>query len=121
MNDQLTISSEKENPVSGRKKFDIYERALIFAARVAKFVDGLPRTMSVIEYGKQIIRSSGSVGANLEEADGGVSRKDFINKVAIARKEAKESRHWLRLMQMTTQESKELVLILSAIIKKSQI
>ena len=85
-----------------------------------------------MEYGKQLIRSSGSIGANLEEADGTLTKKDFINKMAIARREARESKYWLRLIQQVNRlecpelvtligEANELVLILSAIINKVKI
>jgi four helix bundle protein len=116
------------------KKFDIYDRTLKFAADVARFVHRIPKSIVAVEYIRQLIRSSGSIGANLEEADGAVSKKDFINKVGISRKEARESRHWLRLMELSNVcppefgrelsrligESKELILILSAIIKNSR-
>ncbi|MDY7032550.1 MAG: four helix bundle protein [Thermodesulfobacteriota bacterium] len=62
------------------------------------FIKGLPRTISNIEDGKQVIRSSGSVGSNYIEANEALSKKDFIVKIKICRKEAKESRYWLRLM-----------------------
>ena len=116
------------------KKFDIYDRVMEFASKVALFVDKMPKGLVLIEYAKQLVRSSGSIGANMEEANGAVSRKDFVNKVGIARKEARESRHWLRLILKTglaksegrcneidwlINEAKEIVLILSSIIKKT--
>lgn len=57
----------------------------------------IPRTISNIEYGKQLIRSSGSQAANYIEANESLSRKDFMLRIKICRKEAKESRLWLRL------------------------
>jgi len=113
-------------------KFDIYDRALKFAAKTAMFVDSLPFKQSAKEYGKQLIRSSASVGANLQEADGAVSKKDFVNKMAIVRKEAKETYYWLTLIKETQliesekelmfllSESRELKLILSSIINKTK-
>jgi four helix bundle protein len=121
--------------MANERKFDIYERALEFAAKVAKFIERLPHTIVVIEYSKQLVKASGSIGANTEEADGTLTRKDFVNKMGIARREARESRHWLRLIKMTQviknqqdgkeldwliNEAKELLLILSSIIKKTQ-
>ncbi|MBI3617956.1 MAG: four helix bundle protein [Candidatus Omnitrophica bacterium] len=115
-----------------RKDFDIYDRAFKFAVRTAKTIDQLPLTQTTREYGKQLIRASGSVGSNLEEADGALTRKDFINKIGISRREARESRYWLKLLEATTNftdktigdeirwlinESKEIMLILSSIIK----
>jgi four helix bundle protein len=86
------------------KKFDIKERSLKFAVSVARFIDGLPKKQSAIEYGKQLMRSSASIGANLEEADGALSKKDFINKIGIARKESKESRYWLQLIKQVNKD-----------------
>ena len=115
------------------KKYNIRDRALEFAARVAKFVRILPRNQASFEYGKQVIRSSASIGANIEEADGTLTKKDFINKMAIGRREARESRYWLQLIgsaeltndkQMLselvflTKEAEEIMLILSSIINK---
>jgi four helix bundle protein len=74
----------------------------------------------------QLAKSATSVGANVEEADGAESRRDFVHKLAIARKEARESRYWMRVIRAAIvdtgefatleQESDELVRILSAII-----
>lgn len=117
-----------------RRKFDIYDRALIFASRVAALTYKLPRNPALIEYCKQLIRSSGSIGANIEEADGALTKKDFINKIGIARRESRESRHWLRLITFGHNtkdpdlireidwqkgEAGELLLILSSIINKT--
>lgn len=78
----------------------------------------------------QLIKSGTSVGANMEEADGSLTKRDFINKVVIARKEAKETKYWLRLISGKyiksesisgdIQETQEIINILSAIIKKTQ-
>ncbi|MCX6340089.1 MAG: four helix bundle protein [Candidatus Aureabacteria bacterium] len=116
------------------RKFDIYDRALEFAARVARLISRLDKSQALIEYGKQVIRASGSIGANMEEADGALTRKDFVNKMGIARREARESRHWLRLIKKVDLvrepedrgeldwqlgEAEELLLILSSIINKT--
>ncbi len=107
--------------------FDIQKRTFLFGVRVIKLVGRLPRTVSGMEIGRQLIRAGTSVGSNMEEADGAVSKKDFVNHVRIARKEARESRYWLTLIeaaallhdpeiQALTQEANELVRILSSII-----
>jgi len=132
----LKFQITNESPNSKyQKKFDIYDRALELAARVAKFVDKLPKKQVGFVYGKQVIRASGSVGANIEEADGTLTKKDFVNKMSIARRESRESRHWLRLIKKVElvnnpgdmkeldwqiNEAKELMLILSSIINKTQ-
>lgn len=116
-----------------RYKYDLKDRTLNFAAAVGRFVYKLPSNNVLSQYAKQLIRSSSSVGANLQEADGAISRKDFVNKIAIARKEARETYYWLSLIQKSniletdfsdiaklTQEAKEFILILSSIINKIQ-
>ena len=114
-------------------KFDLPERALEFAARVARLINKLPHNQALNEYGKQLIRSSASIGANIEEADGTLSKKDFVNKLAIGRREARESKYWLKLidrigvalapsdeseLKCLAREAEELMLILSSIINK---
>ncbi|MBI2000616.1 MAG: four helix bundle protein [candidate division NC10 bacterium] len=78
--------------------FDIKKRTFLFAVRIVQLVGRLPRTVAGIEIGRQLIRAGTSVGSNVEEADGAVSRKDFVNHTRIARKEARESRFWLTLI-----------------------
>jgi four helix bundle protein len=78
--------------------FDIKKRTFLFSVRIVQLVGRLPRTVAGIEIGRQLIRAGTSVGSNVEEADGAVSRKDFVNHTRIARKEARESRFWLTLI-----------------------
>lgn len=86
-----------------RRKFDIYVRASKFTVRTIKFLERMPKSLVVYEYSGQLIRSSGSIGANLEEADGALSKKDFINKLGISRREASECRHGLKLIEATVE------------------
>lgn len=117
------------------KKYDIQDRTLEFAAKVAKFVNNLPKNQAGIEYGKQLIRSSASIGANIEEADGTLSKRDFINKIAIGRREARESKYWLSLIRKAElvnnfplkketdcliNEAREIMLILTSIVNKTR-
>ncbi len=111
---------------------DLEERTFQFSKRVALFIKGLVKDISNVEYGKQVVRSSGSVGANYIEANEALSKKDFVMRIKICRKEAKESQYWLRLITETNEdkyqaeglalmkESEELKKILSAILLKSQ-
>ena len=87
------------------KQFDLEERTYQFAKGVRIFLKKIPRTISNIEDSKQLARSSGSVGANYIEANESLSKKDFKMRVKISKKEAKESRYWLRLID--TRNSKE--------------
>ena len=80
------------------KSYDLEERTLKFAQRVRTFVKKLPKTLANSEDSKQLIRASGSVGANYIEANEGVSKKDFVLRIKICRKESKESRYWLKLV-----------------------
>lgn len=90
-----------------RKIFDLEERTLIFAKRVRNFIKQLSHTVPNIEYSKQLIRSSGSVGSNYIEANEALGKKDFIMKIKICRKEAKESRYWLNLVEIVLAERLE--------------
>jgi four helix bundle protein len=112
--------------------YDLEERTFQFAKDVRLFVKTLPNTMANIEDGKQLIKASGSVGANYREANESLSKKDFLMRIKICRKEAKESAYWLRLIHETNtlknadealslmQEATELKKIFSSIIEKSK-
>ena len=89
------------------KLYDLEDRTLEFARCVRVFVKRLNRTLANIEDGKQLIRSSGSVGANYIEANEALSKKDFVMRVKICRKEAKESRYWLKLVNVEGKEEFE--------------
>jgi len=95
-------------------------------------VKKLPKSIGNIEDGKQLIRASGSVGANYIEANEALSKKDFAMRIKISRKEAKESRYWLKLVDISNapehernqryliQEATELMNIFGAILQKSK-
>ncbi len=86
--------------MNSSKQYDLEDRTFEFARDVRAFVKVLPKTLSNIEDGKQLIRSSGSVGANYIEANESLSKKDFIMRIKISRKEAKESQYWLKLIDI---------------------
>jgi four helix bundle protein len=81
------------------KPRDLEERTFLFAQSIRSFVKVLPRTMGNTEDVRQLIRASGSVAANWIEANEALSRKDFLLRVKISRREAKESRLFLRLLE----------------------
>lgn len=121
------MDGSKAGQVKVEKIFDIKQRTFRFGVRIVKLVGKLPRTVAGIEVGRQLVRAGTSVGSNTEEADAGVSRKDFVNHIRIARKEAKESRYWLNMIAAAgllddpeigalTAEAGELVRILSGIV-----
>jgi four helix bundle protein len=113
------------------RPYDLEERTELFAREVRAFVKRVPYTIANREDGRQVIRSSGSVGANYIEANEALSRKDFAMRVKISRKEAKESAYWLRLLDVGTdpmiaaerqrlvQEAGELMRIMCSIINKA--
>jgi four helix bundle protein len=89
------------------KPYDLEDRTLHFAQKVRAFVKKLRKTLANIEDGKQLVRSSGSIGSNYIEANEALSRKDFIMRIKICRKEAKESRYWLRLVDIEDNQNME--------------
>jgi four helix bundle protein len=90
------------------KPYDLEERTFLFAKDCRVYIQKLPKTISNIEDGKQLVRSSGSVGANYIEANEKLGDKDFLFRVKIARKEAKESKYWLMLFNEMNGELKEI-------------
>ena len=79
------------------KKYDLEERTFLFAKNVIEYVRNLPKGIAYSEIGKQLVRSASSVGANYIEANESLSKKDFIMRIKISKKEAKESHYWLKL------------------------
>lgn len=114
------------------KQYDLEDRTYEFAKKVRLFIKKIPKTIANIEDGKQVIRSSGSIGANYIEANEALSKKDFIMRIKISRKEAKESSFWLRLIdagsgqelekerQVLNKEATELMNIFGAILRKTE-
>lgn len=86
--------------MSNPKQYDLEERTLKFARNVRSFIKFLPKNISNFEDSKQLIKSSGSVGANYIEANESLSKKDFLTRIMISRKEAKESEYWLNLIEI---------------------
>ena len=111
--------------------YDLEERTFQFAKRVRIFVKTVPITVATEEDSRQLIKASGSVGANYREANDALGRKDFLMRIRISRKEAKESAYWLKLISETNtlenpaesthllREATELVKILSSIAQRS--
>ena len=116
--------------LNSKTTYDLEDRTYLFAKNCRNFTKKLPRTISNIEYVKQLIRSSGSQAANYIEANEAISKKDFIFRIKICRKEVKESRLWLRLCETNSdiinlqkkllKESIELTKIFGAILEKSK-
>jgi four helix bundle protein len=114
-----------------QRPFDLENRTFNFTKEVIEFLKKVPRNFINNEILKQIIRSSGSVGANYIEANESLSKKDFIMRIKICRKETKETIYWLKLLDLGNadmqlkckslfDEATQLTKIFSAIVQKSK-
>ena len=120
------------NNRQSEKRYDLEDRTLTFAKEVRALIKRLPKSQGNFEDCKQLIRSSGSVGANYIEANEALSKKDFLMRAKICRKEAKESVYWLKLVDVyddaniesvrmeLQKEAVELTSIFGAIVTKSE-
>lgn len=116
--------------IQNTKHFDLEDRTRMYAKAVRLFVRSLPHNLLNQSDLSQLLRASGSVGANYIEANEALSKKDFVYRIKIYRKEVKESSYWLKLLEITTSqneqsrtklisESLELTKIFAAIVNKS--
>ena len=128
---KIPSKSQFPNPNPNEKIYDIRERTFSFAQRVLEIAEKLPQNRVCDVIRTQLVKSGTSIGANVEEADGAVTKRDFTNKITIARKEAKETKYWLKLiagkynikpelLEDDIQEAQEIINILSAIINKTK-
>src|SRR5260221_14441871 len=110
---------------------DIHPRIYQFVIRVLKLIKQLSKTPENVIIINQIVRSVTSIGANDQEADGALSKRDFIHKYSLVRKEAKETEYWLRIIADTNdslkgrmknllQENMEIIKIVTSIIYKTK-
>ena len=81
-----------------KSQTDVVQLSFDFAVSIVKVVGDLPRTTTGFELGRQMIRSGTSIGANVEEAQGARTKPEFINSMNIAKREARETRFWLRVL-----------------------
>lgn len=119
------------NQTSNRHPFDLEKRTTNFAKRVIQLCKALPKDSINYRLIGQVVGSAGSVGANYREANDALGKKDFLHRLRIARKEAKEALHWPELIEEANvelrgrmhhlkQEAVEIRNILSSIINKAQ-
>ncbi len=112
-----------------KREYDLLERTGKFGEDIIEFAKSIPDNTINRPLITQLVKSGTSVGANYEEADGALSKRDFMHKIGIYKKESKESRHWLRMIakadstkkddaKILWQEAHELTLIFSTIAKK---
>ncbi|MDO8619762.1 MAG: four helix bundle protein [bacterium] len=118
------MESNKQHP------FDLERRTTEFAKQVILLCRKLPRDAVNTRLVSQVVGSSGSIGANYREANDALGAKDFVSRLRISRREAKETMHWLELIETANPECRteikplnneaiELCKILSTIIKKN--
>jgi four helix bundle protein len=109
--------------------YDLKIRSKQFAKDVRRWIKRVPKRITSVDDCKQVIRSSGSIGANYIEADGSLGPGDFLHKLRICRKEAHETSYWLELIlcevieedrqegERLIKESQEFLRIFSSIIR----
>jgi len=129
---QTKLTEMQEEKGENGKPYDLEERCYLFAKDVRRLLKQLPRTVANVKDAGQLARAAGSVGANYIEANDALSKKDFLMRAKISRREAKESRFFLRLLDTgcsaeveslrcaLVQEVSELVSILSSIIRRCE-
>lgn len=112
-------------------KRDIVERTFKFGVSIIKIINFLPKTPAGYAISNQIVRSGTSIGANIEEAQDGFTRKDFIHSMNIALKEARETKYWLKIIAESElipiksldnllDENIQIIRILTTIVKNSR-
>jgi len=126
------MTNDQSNPNSQNpKKYDLEERTIKFSQEIIIFSKKIPQSIITRPLISQLVRSGTSIGANYSEADEASSKRDFINKISIAKKETKETKYWLRIITHTVpkykpearnlwKEAQELNLILAAIIRSAR-
>ena len=123
------MTKDADNSSDGIKKYDLEERTACFGEAVIAFAKTIPQNPVTLPLISQIVRAGTSVGANYCEADDAVSKKEFRQKIGTCKKEARETKYWLRLVaksceplkpeaRVLWQEAKELHLIFAAIWRK---
>jgi len=126
---QNPMTKQRSTPMTG-PVYVLAERTARFGEAAIVFCKTVPQNVITIPLITQLIRSATSVGANYCEADEAVSKKDFRNKIGICKKEARESKHWFRMIGVAEPgskerartlwtEAKELHLIFAAIFRKT--
>ncbi|MFH1230844.1 MAG: four helix bundle protein [Planctomycetota bacterium] len=115
--------------MSNERKYDLEERTAKFGEDILKFAEKIPSKPQTVSLIEQLVAAGTSVGANYCEADDASSKKDFLYKISICKREARETKYWLRIVTVAVpslkeeakilwQEAKELHLIFAAIGRK---
>jgi four helix bundle protein len=120
-----------QSSIGQNKNYDLEERTASFGEAIIEFSKKIPQSPITISLISQLVRAATSIGANYCEADNAESKMDFKHKISLCKKEAKETKYWLRMIAMAIpelkikarglwQEAKELNLIFSSIVRKTQ-
>ena len=131
-NDEIRMSNDEKGikPLRPRR-FDLEERTTKFAEAVINFTKKLPKDIRYQSIIVQLVRAATSIGANYCEADDAQSKKDFCHKIYLCKKEARETKYWLRIIARTFdvfkdeakvlwREAQELNLIFAAIVRNKK-
>jgi four helix bundle protein len=105
-NSKTQMTNEFQNP-NDKKVYDLEERTARFGEDIIDFAKRLPKNLINNQLIVQLVRSGTSVGANYMEADGAESKRDFRHRIAICKKESKETKHWFRMIAKANHNSKE--------------
>jgi len=127
----MTKNQSNSNSQNPKQKYDLEERTIKFSKNIIEFAKKLPQNLITKPLINQLVRAGTSIGANYCEANEANSKKDFINKIAIAKKETKETKYWLRVIvdavpaskseaRILWKEAQEFNLIFATIIRNSQ-
>ena len=103
----MRFISSPPNSKNPKQKYDLEERTAKFGEEIIKFADKVPKNAITLSLIGQLVKAGTSVGANYCEADGAESRKDFQHKIGICKKEARETKHWLKMIIVACEESKD--------------
>ena len=101
------MSKKIQNDDRDKREYDLEERTARFGEAVIDFAKRVPKSTVTVPLIGQLVRSGTSVGANYCEADDGVSKRDFRNKIGICKKEARETKHWIRMIVSAVPELKD--------------
>ena len=106
------MTNQNAGQAQRTKVFDLDERTALFGEAIITFAKAVPKNVVTLPLINQLVKSGTSIGANYCEADDAVSKKEFRCKIATCKKEARETKYWLRMMAVAEESAKEQARIL---------
>ncbi len=106
-NDQVPMSNDQEKEDETRRPYDLEERTAQFGEAVIRFLKPIPRGDVTSPIVRQLVRSATSIGANYTEADEAGSKKEFRHRISLCKREAKETKYWLRMLAAALPDRKK--------------